>query len=128
MDSNSNVKMPAVCIPVQYLVDSPSFYTIHRPELRTREYNVFKFGCLYYEVSYCFPICQYCITIPQIYFDVDIDPRHSGREETTDVAARPTHPQIHDDVWSLIQRCCAEDRKSRPTMDEIVMEIESWSF
>ena len=51
-----------------------------------------------------------------------------GEEDRTQVEKRLTEPNIHDDVWSLIQRCCAEDAKSRPTMDEIVEEMESWSF
>ena len=53
---------------------------------------------------------------------------HLGGEDVTQVVKRPAEPEIRDDVWSLIQRCCAEDPKSRPTIDEVVTEMESWSF
>ena len=44
------------------------------------------------------------------------------------IEKRPYRAEIRDDVWSLIQRCCAKDAKSRPTIDEVVEEMESWSF
>jgi hypothetical protein len=53
---------------------------------------------------------------------------YAGTEDRILVINRPIEPDIHDDVWSLIQRCCAEDPKSRPAMDEIVTEMESWNF
>jgi len=59
---------------------------------------------------------------------VRIDIWDAGEEDRTEVVEQPTSPEIHDDVWSLIQRCCAEDPKSRPAMDEIVKEMESWNF
>ena len=68
------------------------------------------------------------MTTLQVHFDVSTH-EHSGEMEgRKKVVMRPTQPQIHDEVWSLIQRCCAEDIKSRPTMDEIIKEMESWSF
>ena len=51
-----------------------------------------------------------------------------GEEDRTTVVERPTEPEIHDEVWDLIQRCCAEDATNRPSMDEIVEEMKSWSF
>jgi hypothetical protein len=57
-----------------------------------------------------------------------IDNSVDEEEDRTEVVKRPTSPEIHDDVWNLIQRCCAEDPKSRPAMDEVVEEIESWNF
>ena len=57
-----------------------------------------------------------------------MDENSEGKEDRTQVVKRLTEPEIHDDVWGLIQRCCAEDSESRPSMDEIVKEMESWSF
>jgi len=57
-----------------------------------------------------------------------IDNSDGGEEDRTEVVKQPTSPEIRDDVWNLIQRCCAEDPKSRPAMDEIVEEMESWNF
>ncbi|KAM6492921.1 Protein kinase-like domain containing protein [Amanita muscaria] len=39
---------------------------------------------------------------------------------------RPVKPQIPDNVWQLIQRCCAKDPTKRPTIDQVVQEMESW--
>ena len=64
----------------------------------------------------------------QIYFDVTISERRGEVEGREKVVKRPNKPEIHDEVWSLIQRCCGEDTKSRPTMDEIIKEMETWSF
>ncbi|KIL54907.1 hypothetical protein M378DRAFT_173954 [Amanita muscaria Koide BX008] len=77
----------------------------------SREANIFLFGCLFYEM--CFNV-----TIgfsDRIYNNSDA------------VAKRPSKPEIRDDEWQLIQRCCAEEPKSRPTMDEVVREMEAWS-
>ena len=60
---------------------------------------------------------------------MEIDSDSDDNEaERTEVVKRPTRAEIHDDVWSLIQHCCAEDPKSRPAMDEIIKEMESWCF
>ena len=40
---------------------------------------------------------------------------------------RPSMPEIHDSAWELIHRCFAKDEKSRPTMDEVVGEMEGWT-
>jgi hypothetical protein len=42
--------------------------------------------------------------------------------------SRPSKPEIHDSAWELIQRCCAVDEEDRPTIDEIVEEMESWKL
>ena len=57
-----------------------------------------------------------------------MDDNDEGEEDRDQIVGWPTEPEIHDDVWSLIQRCCGENPKSRPSMDEIVKEMESWSF
>ncbi|KIL57795.1 hypothetical protein M378DRAFT_171305, partial [Amanita muscaria Koide BX008] len=44
------------------------------------------------------------------------------------IVKRPTEPEIREDAWQLIQRCCAEDPESRPTIDEVVQEMESWDM
>jgi hypothetical protein len=59
-------------------------------------------------------------------FDVKI--RFGDRYDNNSnvVAKRPSKPEIRDDEWQLIQRCCAKEPKSRPTMDEVVLEMEAW--
>jgi len=112
IDSNFHAKVLGLCMSLQCLSETPlDHMSLHLPELRTREYNIFRFGCIYYE----------------IYFGVEMDPS-SKVENRTQVVKRLTEPEIPDDEWDLIQRCCAEDPKSRPAIDEIVKEMESWSF
>ncbi|KIL60165.1 hypothetical protein M378DRAFT_953394 [Amanita muscaria Koide BX008] len=74
------------------------------------EANIFYFGCLFYEVC----------------FDSKIDYNDRIANKRDAVASRPSEPEILDDEWQLIQRCCASDPKSRPTMDVIVREMEAW--
>ncbi|KIL61213.1 hypothetical protein M378DRAFT_167195 [Amanita muscaria Koide BX008] len=59
-------------------------------------------------------------------FDVKIS--FSGRVQNNSnaIAKRPSKPKIRDDAWQLIQRCCAKDPKRRPTMDDVVREMEAW--
>jgi serine/threonine protein kinase len=64
----------------------------------------------------------------QLYLGASMDDNVEGDEDRTRVVDQPTEPEIHEDVWSLIRRCLEEDPKNRPTMDEIVKEMESWSF
>ena len=59
---------------------------------------------------------------------MQVDTSDEGDEDRTQVVKRLTEPEVHDNVWSLIQRCCAEDSTTRPIMDEIVEEMESWSL
>ncbi|KIL66773.1 hypothetical protein M378DRAFT_160266 [Amanita muscaria Koide BX008] len=61
----------------------------------------------------------------QTYFDRTL----SGRWERghSDVSDRPSDPAIREDAWQLIQWCCADDPKTRPTMDQVVQEMESWN-
>ncbi|KIL58012.1 hypothetical protein M378DRAFT_15871 [Amanita muscaria Koide BX008] len=78
----------------------------------SREANVFMFGCVFYEMC----------------FDVEIG--LSDRFNSNAVAKRPSKPEIRDDEWYLIQRCCAKQRKSRPTIDEVgrlTNSLESWT-
>jgi hypothetical protein len=58
-------------------------------------------------------------------FEVEIDHYDRIRCTRDTVTMRPLEPEIRDDEWQLIQRCCAEDPKSRPTMDVIVREMEA---
>ncbi|KIL58980.1 hypothetical protein M378DRAFT_285779 [Amanita muscaria Koide BX008] len=72
--------------------------------------NIFSFGCFFYET----------------YFNVEIKDHDRRKLKRTVIVKRPSKPKIRDDAWQLIQRCCAEDPKSRPTIDEVVQEMESW--
>ncbi|KIL60753.1 hypothetical protein M378DRAFT_167728 [Amanita muscaria Koide BX008] len=79
-------------------------------EWLSREANIFLFGCLFYEMC----------------FDVKISYRNRLENNSDAVAKRPSKPEIRDDEWQLIQRCCAKEPKSQPTMDEVVREMEAW--
>ncbi|KIL58957.1 hypothetical protein M378DRAFT_285100 [Amanita muscaria Koide BX008] len=70
--------------------------------------NIFSFGGICYEVY----------AGPHTWPDYPIS---SGRRV---IPKRP--PKIPKNVWQLVQRCCAEDSKSRPTIDEVVKEMEGW--
>ncbi|KAM6501381.1 Protein kinase-like domain containing protein [Amanita muscaria] len=72
--------------------------------------NIFCFGCLFYEL--------YCGV--NIWLDYSISSRRLV------ITKRPSVPEIPEYVWQLIQRCCAEDPKSRPTINEVVKEMEGW--
>ncbi|KAM6491982.1 hypothetical protein JOM56_012620 [Amanita muscaria] len=67
----------------------------------TLEGNIRSFGLLFYKVLFNYP------------------------DEDT-IGIRPKEPEIPDNVWQLIQSCCAEDPKERPTIDQVVHEMESW--
>ncbi|KIL62942.1 hypothetical protein M378DRAFT_12463 [Amanita muscaria Koide BX008] len=72
--------------------------------------DIFRFGLLFYEVL----------------FNTEIDSLDRFWCNTAPVMSRPSEAEIHDDVWQLITWCCAEDPNERPTMDQVVQEIESW--
>ncbi|KAM6488859.1 hypothetical protein JOM56_015694 [Amanita muscaria] len=74
--------------------------------------NIFSFGCFFYET----------------YFNVEIKDQDRREFQRSVIVKRPSKPEIRDDAWQLIQRCCAEDPKSRPTIDEVVQEMESWKL
>jgi len=78
----------------------------------SHEANIFLFGCLFYEM--CFAV------------KIDVDDRFHNNSDA--VAKRPSEPKIRDDEWQLIQRCCAKEPKSRPTIDEIVREMDAWDI
>ncbi|KAM6494653.1 hypothetical protein JOM56_009276 [Amanita muscaria] len=41
---------------------------------------------------------------------------------------RPSEPEISEELWHIIQRCHTADPKSRPTIDEVVQEMECWKL
>jgi hypothetical protein len=44
------------------------------------------------------------------------------------VAERASKAEIPEFAWRLMQRCCAEDPMNRPTIDEVVKEMETWEL
>ena len=85
----------------------------------TLEDNVRSFGLLFYRVNFgsCFLLC-FLTTSIQALFDQD--------DDELDFEIRPSEPEIPDNVWELIQWCCAKDPEERPTMYQVVQEMESW--
>ncbi|KAM6491143.1 hypothetical protein JOM56_010949 [Amanita muscaria] len=101
LDSDSHAKVEYLSFLPNGLGDRRFEYDGSRVS-HTLEANIHSFGLLFYSVL----------------FDQFDD------EVTFEI--RPPEPDIPDNVWQLIQRCCAEDPKERPTMDQVVQEMESW--
>ncbi|KIL71493.1 hypothetical protein M378DRAFT_223385 [Amanita muscaria Koide BX008] len=77
----------------------------------------------YYDGYYYFTaIHSFGILFYQVLFSEDDDHIHDGAT----VKIRPREPEIPDKAWQLIQWCCTEDPKERPTIDQLVQEMESW--
>ncbi|KAM6493664.1 hypothetical protein JOM56_010025 [Amanita muscaria] len=76
------------------------------------ENSVFTFGRLFYEM----------------YFNVDLSGSDRRGLKRDTIVKHPSEPEIREDAWQLIQRCCAEDPESQPTIDEVVQEMESWGI
>ncbi|KIL61220.1 hypothetical protein M378DRAFT_864275 [Amanita muscaria Koide BX008] len=110
MDSEFHARFRFLGLTARYVTLTPHFDI--GPYYLSYEANVFLFGCLFYEIC----------------FDVKIG--HDDRVDYNSdaVAKRPSRPEIRDDEWQLIQRCCAREPKSRPTMDDIVREMEAWDI
>ncbi|KAM6502513.1 hypothetical protein JOM56_002490, partial [Amanita muscaria] len=70
------------------------------------EDSIFAFGCFFYAA----------------YFNTANDIEERRRI----VVRRPSKPEIPEYAWQLIQHCCAEDPRNRPTIDDVVKEMESW--
>ncbi|KIL58439.1 hypothetical protein M378DRAFT_170606 [Amanita muscaria Koide BX008] len=66
------------------------------------EDNIFSFGILFYRVLF-----------NKYYGEVTFN-------------TRPRKSEIPDNVWQLIQWCWVKERKKRPTIDQVVQEMESW--
>ncbi|KIL62514.1 hypothetical protein M378DRAFT_165718 [Amanita muscaria Koide BX008] len=74
------------------------------------EESIFGFGCFFY----------------QVYFNKKLRFDESIEDRRRIIVERPSSPKISEYVWQLIQRCCAEDPRSRPTIGEVVKEMETW--
>jgi serine/threonine protein kinase len=113
IDSNRCAKLFGEGLSLQYLSETPARLIGYRKDRLRREADVMMFGCLFYE----------------IYFNVDIGTRCRWEFTSGTIPTSPPRegPEIQDHAWQLIQRCYAEDPDSRPTMDEVVEEMESWS-
>ncbi|KIL58953.1 hypothetical protein M378DRAFT_169930 [Amanita muscaria Koide BX008] len=102
LDSHLCPKICCLCSTSQSLLDKKC------KERFSPHDNIFSFGWLCYELY----------AGPDTWPDYPIS---SGR------SVIPTRPsEIPENAWQLIQRCCAEDPKRRPTIGEVVKEIEGW--
>lgn len=92
---------------------------------------MYAFGMLAYEVGLAFYVVPRCCLIRTQIF--------SGRapfHERTDVAiaatviitderpSRPTHQQLSDQLWEIIEKCWFRDPSQRPTILEVVTFLE----
>ncbi|KIL70498.1 hypothetical protein M378DRAFT_625836 [Amanita muscaria Koide BX008] len=112
LDSKLHAKIRSLCSTSRSLTETPGNYLLYGYEKRWNSYetNVFIFGCFFYE----------------LYFDCTIALRWECNNSK--VSERPSEPTIREDAWQLIQQCCAEDRKARPSMNQVVQEMESWNL
>ncbi|KIL60809.1 hypothetical protein M378DRAFT_167789 [Amanita muscaria Koide BX008] len=110
LDSESHARFRFLGLAAEYVNMNALWYIT--PQMSSHEANIFLFGCLFYEM---------CFDVKTSIYDRLQDSRNP-------VAKRPSEPKIGDDAWQLIQRCCAKEPKSRPTMDEVVREMEAWDI
>ncbi|KIL63018.1 hypothetical protein M378DRAFT_737331 [Amanita muscaria Koide BX008] len=82
--------------------------------------NIFILGCTFYELYFNVELEQYRDIIYQSQFEDDMI-QLQGPEP-------PSEPEISDELWQVIRRCYAADPKSRPTIQEVVQEMESWKI
>ncbi|KIL60626.1 hypothetical protein M378DRAFT_167856 [Amanita muscaria Koide BX008] len=89
------------------------FLALINPFQKSRLYenSIFGFGCFFYQVYSKWTHLPFAEEI---------------RERRRIIVERPSSPEIPEYAWQLIQRCCAEDPRSRPTIGEVVKEIETW--
>ncbi|KIL68692.1 hypothetical protein M378DRAFT_8163 [Amanita muscaria Koide BX008] len=99
---------PRIRIATEYLTLNPFIGSESQRSLY--EDSIFAFGCLFYAA----------------YFNMTIDMHTSVEARRGIIVRRPSKPEIPEYVWQLIQRCCAKDPKNRPTIDEVVKEMETW--
>ncbi|KAM6496459.1 hypothetical protein JOM56_009165 [Amanita muscaria] len=104
LDSDLNPKICCLYSTSQSLLDKEC------KERFSPHENIFSFGGLCYE----------------LYAGADTWPDYPVSSRRRVIPKRPS--QIPKNAWQLIQRCCAEDSKCRPTIDEVVMEIGDWDM
>ncbi|KIL61243.1 hypothetical protein M378DRAFT_864823 [Amanita muscaria Koide BX008] len=108
LDSKFHARFRFLGLTAHYVNVTPHSHL--GPFYLSYEANIFLFGCLFYEIC----------------FNLEIAYRDRLDNNSNAVVKRPSRPEIRDDEWQLIQRCCAKDPKNRPTMDKVVREMEAW--
>ncbi|KIL55408.1 hypothetical protein M378DRAFT_634126 [Amanita muscaria Koide BX008] len=108
LDSDLRPKICCLCSTSRFLLEKPW------KEWFVLEDNILTFGCLLYE----------------LYSGVDgsLFTKEDRRCAIGLITNHPSVPEIPEFVWQLIERCCAEDPKRRPSMDEVVQEMERWNI
>ncbi|KIL70362.1 hypothetical protein M378DRAFT_156487, partial [Amanita muscaria Koide BX008] len=115
LDSDFRAKLHFRGTTLRYIRETPSSHHMLGSDdkiLYSNQTNIFIFGYLFYEM----------------YFDRDMNLRDRLEFKRDIIAEKPSEPEISEDAWQLIQRCCAEDPRSRPSINEIVQEMESWKI
>ncbi|KIL54846.1 hypothetical protein M378DRAFT_18491 [Amanita muscaria Koide BX008] len=60
------------------------------------------------------------------YFNTKVDIYASVEARRGIVVRHPSKQEIPEYAWQLMQRCCAEDPRNQPTIEEVVKEMETW--
>ncbi|KAM6493161.1 Protein kinase-like domain containing protein [Amanita muscaria] len=114
LDSDNHVKLQCPGFCPSYTYKEQFDYDGHDDSTYTLDDDIFWLGAFFYEIlfnsSFAF----------QALFHEDDD------DDEVIFNIRLSEPEIPDNVWQLIQRCCTKDPKERPTMDQVVQEMESW--
>ncbi|KAF9447984.1 kinase-like protein, partial [Macrolepiota fuliginosa MF-IS2] len=84
----------------------------------TRKSDIWAFGCVCYEILVGRAPFHKCVTDTQIILKVLAGASPVG-------SVQPA--QIDDEMWELIERCCARDPKDRPEFQEILEELKGSS-
>jgi serine/threonine protein kinase len=95
--------------------------------------DMYAFGMLAYEVGPTFYVVpQCCSTRTQVFsgrvpFYDKTDVEAAATVITTDERpSRPTHQQLFDQLWEMIEKCWRRDPSQRPTILEVVNFLEGF--
>ena len=97
----------------------------------TKASDMYAFGMLAYEVSFDFWVTPQRYSIRTQIFS-DRLPFHDSKDTAVVITVitsderppRPTHPELSDKLWELIEKCWRRDPSQRPAIQEVVKFLE----